>query len=65
MVETVIMGNKSGTKNTTQNRGPNFDEQIGAAKLRVNLPNYAPINVKPHYPPPGLTRRLVGDFDPI
>ena len=26
---------------------------------------YAPINVKPHYPPPGLTRGLVGDFDLI
>ena len=25
--------------------------------------SYAPINVKPHYPPPGLTRGLVGDFD--
>ena len=23
---------------------------------------YAPINVKPHYPPPGLTKGLVGDF---
>ena len=22
----------------------------------------APINVKPHYPPPGITRGLVGDF---
>ena len=22
----------------------------------------APINVKPHYPPPGLTKGLVGDF---
>ena len=26
---------------------------------------YVLINVKPHYPPPGLTRGLVGDFDPV
>jgi len=25
---------------------------------------YAFINLKPHYPPPGLTRGLVRDFDP-
>ena len=27
--------------------------------------NYAPINIKPHYPPPRRTRGNSGGFDPI
>ena len=41
------------------------EEGCGLNSIDSSLGTYAPINVKPHYPPPGLTRGLVGDFDLI
>ena len=40
-----------------------FRKQSGPAfQVICQCTNNAPINVKPHYPPPGLTKGLVGDF---
>ena len=38
--------------------GPVTSLWLGVTQRITN----APINVKPHYPPPGLTKGLVGDF---